>query len=37
VFHPRCPIAIDRCKHEIPALRDLSPGHASACHLAELV
>jgi oligopeptide transport system ATP-binding protein len=35
VFHPRCPIAIDRCKTEIPPLRDLSPGHATACHLAE--
>jgi oligopeptide transport system ATP-binding protein len=37
VFHPRCPIAIDRCKHEIPLLRDLSPGHGAACHLAEKV
>jgi oligopeptide transport system ATP-binding protein len=36
VFHPRCPIAVDRCKHEIPLLRDLSPGHGAACHLAEL-
>ncbi len=35
VFHPRCPIAVDRCSHEIPPLRDLSPGHAAACHLAE--
>jgi oligopeptide/dipeptide ABC transporter ATP-binding protein len=37
VFHPRCPIAIDRCKHEVPLLRDLSPGHGAACHLAEKV
>jgi oligopeptide/dipeptide ABC transporter ATP-binding protein len=37
VFHPRCPIAVDRCTHEIPSLRDLSPGHAAACHLAEQV
>jgi oligopeptide transport system ATP-binding protein len=37
VFHPRCPIAIDRCTREIPPLRDLSPGHAAACHLAETV
>jgi oligopeptide/dipeptide ABC transporter ATP-binding protein len=36
VFHPRCPIAIDRCKGEIPALRDLVPGHGAACHLAEI-
>jgi oligopeptide transport system ATP-binding protein len=37
VFHPRCPIAVDRCKHEVPPLRDLSPGHGAACHLAESV
>jgi oligopeptide transport system ATP-binding protein len=36
VFHPRCPIAVDRCKHEIPPLRDLTPGHAAACHLADI-
>ena len=36
VFHPRCPIAIDRCKHDIPLLRDLMPGHSAACHLAEI-
>jgi oligopeptide transport system ATP-binding protein len=34
VFHPRCPIAIDRCKVDIPLLRDLTPGHSAACHLA---
>jgi len=34
-FHPRCPIAIDRCKTEEPALRELRPGHFAACHLAE--
>jgi oligopeptide/dipeptide ABC transporter ATP-binding protein len=34
VFHPRCPIAIDRCRHEVPPLLDLTPGHAAACHLA---
>jgi oligopeptide transport system ATP-binding protein len=34
VFHPRCPIAIDRCQHDVPLLRDLSPGHSAACHLA---
>ena len=34
VFHPRCPIAIDRCRHDIPLLRDLMPGHSAACHLA---
>jgi oligopeptide transport system ATP-binding protein len=34
VFHPRCPIAVDRCRHDIPLLRDLMPGHSAACHLA---
>jgi oligopeptide transport system ATP-binding protein len=34
VFHPRCPIAIDRCRSEIPALREVRPGHWAACILA---
>jgi oligopeptide transport system ATP-binding protein len=34
-FHPRCPIAEDRCKIELPALREISPGHLAACHLAK--
>jgi len=34
VFHPRCPIAIDRCRGEIPALREIRPGHRAACLLA---
>jgi oligopeptide transport system ATP-binding protein len=34
VFHPRCPIVIDRCKGDIPLLRDLAPGHTVSCHLA---
>jgi oligopeptide/dipeptide ABC transporter ATP-binding protein len=33
VFHPRCPIAVDRCKGEIPPLREISPGHWAACLL----
>jgi oligopeptide transport system ATP-binding protein len=35
VFHPRCPLAFDRCKVELPALRDIYPGHQVACHLAD--
>ena len=31
VFHPRCPIAIDECRHEVPALREVSSGHWAAC------
>jgi oligopeptide/dipeptide ABC transporter ATP-binding protein len=34
VFHPRCPIAVDRCRAEIPPLREVSPGHWAACILA---
>jgi oligopeptide transport system ATP-binding protein len=34
-FHPRCPLAEARCRVELPALRELSPGHAAACHLAH--
>jgi oligopeptide/dipeptide ABC transporter ATP-binding protein len=33
-FHPRCPIAEDRCKSESPILREVEPGHEVACHLA---
>lgn len=32
-FHPRCPIAVDRCKTEIPKWREVAPGHYTACHL----
>jgi oligopeptide/dipeptide ABC transporter ATP-binding protein len=32
-FHPRCPWAMPRCSQQEPALREVSPGHAVACHL----
>jgi oligopeptide/dipeptide ABC transporter ATP-binding protein len=32
-FHTRCPYAVDRCKVEVPALREVAPGHRVACHL----
>ncbi|MCM2317613.1 MAG: dipeptide ABC transporter ATP-binding protein [Thermoanaerobaculia bacterium] len=32
VFQTRCPIAQERCRVEIPALVELSPGHRVACH-----
>ena len=32
-FHTRCPYATERCKQEIPKLRELEPGHFSACHI----
>jgi oligopeptide/dipeptide ABC transporter ATP-binding protein len=31
-FHPRCPYAVDRCRTELPALREIAPAHWSACH-----
>ena len=34
-FHPRCPVAEARCKTEVPALREISPAHFAACHLAK--
>ncbi|HEY5278547.1 MAG TPA: dipeptide ABC transporter ATP-binding protein [Pseudolabrys sp.] len=32
-FHTRCPYAIDRCRVESPALREVRPGQMVACHL----
>lgn len=32
-FHPRCPIAVDRCRSEQPVWREAAPGHWVACHL----
>jgi len=34
-FHPRCPVAADRCRTEDPGLTLVGPGHASACLLAD--
>ena len=36
-FHPRCPIATERCRVEDPVLRPLETGHDAACHHAEEV
>ena len=33
-FHPRCPSMVERCKVEVPVLRELAPDHSAACHLA---
>jgi oligopeptide transport system ATP-binding protein len=35
VFHPRCPIAKDVCKVEIPKIREVGMGHFVACHFAD--
>lgn len=34
-FHPRCPLAFDRCKVDEPPLFDVGAGHQAACWLAE--
>ena len=33
-FHPRCPLAVDRCRSQTPLLREARPGGWAACHLA---
>ena len=41
-FHPRCPVLrsgeagshLPCCRGEIPALKELEPGHLTACHVA---
>ena len=34
-FHPRCPLAFDRCTTEEPPLFDVGGGQSAACWLAE--
>ena len=34
-FASRCPWATDRCRKEMPMLRQVAPGHFCACHLEE--
>ena len=31
VFHPRCPMAVERCSQEVPLPREIAPGHMVAC------
>ena len=35
-FHPRCPFAVDKCRHEMPPLMEITPQHQAACWLAPL-
>lgn len=32
-FHPRCPIAVEKCKTHEPQLQDKGGGHFVSCHL----
>ncbi len=34
-FHPRCPVAIEKCSTEEPAFEELKPGHWAACWVAR--
>ena len=33
-FHPRCAYARDLCRHSVPPLVEIQPGHFSSCHFA---
>ncbi len=35
-FHPRCPHAMPLCVAQVPVLREIAPGHRSACHLNDI-
>ncbi|WP_213290719.1 ABC transporter ATP-binding protein [Bradyrhizobium sp. sGM-13] len=32
-FHPRCPLAVERCRVEVPRLVPMPDGRAAACHV----
>ena len=34
-FHPRCPLAVDRCREQQPELTMVGDGHAAACWRTE--
>ena len=34
-FHTRCPQACERCGQDVPAYREVEPGHFVACHLMD--
>lgn len=34
-FHPRCPYATERCRHEIPREIEVEPRHYVCCHKVE--
>ncbi len=33
-FHPRCPVAIEKCQQERPKLKEVSKDHMVACYLS---
>ena len=32
-FHPRCPLAMEQCKHQAPESKEACRGHFAACWL----
>ena len=34
-FHPRCPVAVEKCSQEEPQFKELAPEHWVACWVAE--
>ncbi|VAW12348.1 ABC transporter, ATP-binding protein (cluster 5, nickel/peptides/opines) [hydrothermal vent metagenome] len=34
-FHPRCPHVFDRCRSEVPHLKEIAPARFAACHLND--
>ncbi|GLR59770.1 ABC transporter ATP-binding protein [Rhizobium indigoferae] len=32
-FHPRCPLAVDRCRQDVPTLHTMADGRVVACHV----
>ena len=32
-FHPRCPVAMEKCSVEVPVIKDIGNGHQVSCHL----
>lgn len=35
-FAPRCPLATERCRQEVPAFKEVCPGRFAACHNLNL-
>jgi oligopeptide/dipeptide ABC transporter ATP-binding protein len=34
-FHPRCPVAVDQCRQQMPPLEEIEPGHSARCWRAR--
>jgi oligopeptide/dipeptide ABC transporter ATP-binding protein len=35
-FAPRCTVAVEQCRHEMPPLRKIGAGHLVACWRAPI-